>query len=284
MKQIAANRAALVECADLVKRDDPDRFQTLQYVGRDARPALLALYAFNAEIAKTGHVISEPALGEIRLQWWRDELDTLSGEREGGHPVSTALAAFLLPRLGEKVDALHALVDARVTDIYEMQMPDMAALVAYAGATGGAVQRLAASIFASDDPEQGAKAAYNIGVAWALAGILRALPFNLARGWNLLPLDQLPRQATEGLITDANDLVPVIQSVVEQARGRLTKGRALSGTVGKHQLPAMLLAPLADSYLNAISKAGYNPAAVNYDRGALGRYLRLTGRVISGKY
>ena len=39
-----------------------------------ARPGLMALYAFNLEIARAPWVASEPMLAEIRLRWWLDAI------------------------------------------------------------------------------------------------------------------------------------------------------------------------------------------------------------------
>ncbi|MBC8451687.1 MAG: squalene/phytoene synthase family protein, partial [Rhodospirillaceae bacterium] len=60
------------------------------------REALFALYAFNIEISKTREVVSEAMLGAIRLQWWRDSVDTLYSDiplRQ--HTVIEALQPFV---------------------------------------------------------------------------------------------------------------------------------------------------------------------------------------------
>ncbi len=89
-------------CEALVREGDRDRFFATLFAPADKRPHLFALYAFNLEIARIRDSISEPALGEIRLQWWRD---TLQGEARGnvrGNPVAAALddaiVRFRLPR------------------------------------------------------------------------------------------------------------------------------------------------------------------------------------------
>ena len=42
--------------------------------------------SFNAEVARVRDMVSDPVLGEIRIQWWRD---ALKGQG-GGHPTATA--------------------------------------------------------------------------------------------------------------------------------------------------------------------------------------------------
>ncbi|HKA47116.1 MAG TPA: squalene/phytoene synthase family protein, partial [Methyloceanibacter sp.] len=58
-----------------IARDgDPDRYLSALFAPAAARDHLLALYAFNVELARVGELVHEPQLGEIRLQWWRDVL------------------------------------------------------------------------------------------------------------------------------------------------------------------------------------------------------------------
>ena len=56
---------------DFVRRHDPDRFFTALFAPPVRRGAVLALYAFNHELARAREAASEPALALIRLHWWR---------------------------------------------------------------------------------------------------------------------------------------------------------------------------------------------------------------------
>src|ERR1700731_1564648 len=58
--------------AALVRRHDRDRFQTVLFAPAARREALFALYAFNYEIARVRERVSEPTLGRLRLEWWRE--------------------------------------------------------------------------------------------------------------------------------------------------------------------------------------------------------------------
>ena len=74
--------------AGLVRQHDRDRFLTTLFAPDDRREDLLALYAFNHEVAKTREVVSEPTLGRIRLQWWRDNLEAIyAGQPPRRHGV-----------------------------------------------------------------------------------------------------------------------------------------------------------------------------------------------------
>jgi len=89
---MANSDAALSYCGQEVRKYDNDRFLTCLFAPADRREALFALYAFNLEIAKTREVVTEPILGQIRLQWWHDSIGEVY---EGGgrrHEVLQPLA------------------------------------------------------------------------------------------------------------------------------------------------------------------------------------------------
>src|ERR1043166_4968177 len=82
--------------ADLVRRHDRDRFQTALFAPAARREALLALYAFNNEMARVRETVSEPMLGQIRLQWWREVVSAaFSGEAPRHHLVAEPLTAAI---------------------------------------------------------------------------------------------------------------------------------------------------------------------------------------------
>ena len=74
-------------CARTVRELDRDRYIADLFAPAAARKHLFALHAFSAEVARIRDTVSDPVLGEIRLQWWRDAL--IAGG--GGHPVASAL-------------------------------------------------------------------------------------------------------------------------------------------------------------------------------------------------
>lgn len=101
-----------------VARTDEDRWISSRYAKLDERRSLVALYAFNIELARVRLVVSETTLGAIRFQWWREALDEI---RAGGpvrkHDVVQALAAKVAQN-AYQVDALRRLVD-RHEDAFE---------------------------------------------------------------------------------------------------------------------------------------------------------------------
>src|SRR6185312_2414465 len=125
-------------CEELVRAGDKDRFLTALFAPQKYRRALMALYAFNLEVARTRELAREPMPGEIRLQWWRDALGGVGRGDVESHPVAAALRDVIVRyRLPPRM--LVALIDARTFDLYDEPMPSWAELESYANETSSAL-------------------------------------------------------------------------------------------------------------------------------------------------
>ena len=89
--------------------------------------------------------MSEPQLGEIRLQWWRDALDRASSGETTGQPVADAIG-YAVRECELSRQSLAGLIDARRFDVSVKIMPDTAALDDYLANTAGALFNLAAEV------------------------------------------------------------------------------------------------------------------------------------------
>ncbi|HEU4705022.1 MAG TPA: squalene/phytoene synthase family protein [Sphingomicrobium sp.] len=85
-----------------------DRTLALSYVPARHRPALTALFAIDCAMGDVVKTTSEPALGAIRLAWWRERLEELDSGPPPAEPRLRSAAAELLPRgiAGRDVAAL----------------------------------------------------------------------------------------------------------------------------------------------------------------------------------
>lgn len=101
-----------------VARTDEDRWISSRYARLEDRRSLIALYAINVELARVRLVVSEPTLGAIRFQWWREAIEEI---RAGGpvrkHDVVQAIASKVSQN-ALPLDALDRLVD-RHEDAFE---------------------------------------------------------------------------------------------------------------------------------------------------------------------
>jgi NADH dehydrogenase [ubiquinone] 1 alpha subcomplex assembly factor 6 len=179
-------------CAALLRRGDRDRWLTALFAPTDARGALMAVAAFNLELALVRERIREPHMALLRLQWWRDGLAATTSGASTAHPVMRALAAPLAADPGLAIP-LAGIIDAREADIEEMPFADPAELHAYAAASAGNVNVASLRILAPGADAAAEHVARTLGTAWALVGLLRAAPHLAAQRRCPLPAIALAR-------------------------------------------------------------------------------------------
>jgi 15-cis-phytoene synthase len=173
-------------CMALVRTHDRDRYLASLFAPDDKRNHLLALYAFDAEVARIPGLVSEAQIGEIRLQWWVDTLEALFAGQAADHPVAQALAP-LIERGHLQKQPLLNLVEARTRELYADAIPDLNAFEGYLGETRSAVLVMAAQILADGRAQGVADAAGFGGVAQGIAQLLEAKPALPHGGQHLLP-------------------------------------------------------------------------------------------------
>jgi phytoene synthase len=267
----SADADGLSPVAALVRRHDRDRFQTALFAPIHRREALFALYAFNYEIARVRESVTEPVLGQIRLQWWRENIAVAF---EGGsvrcHPVvevlTAAIRGFSLTR-----EHFDRLIDAREEDLEDTQPATLAALEDYTEATAARLIYLVLEVLNVRDPTAG-EAAHHIGIVYALAGLLRAMPFHARKGRCFIPTDLardtgLAEEDYRALRTTSAVRAATAEIAAATLR-HLVKARLHSGKITRSALPALLPAVIARRWLARLSRAGndpFNPALAEAD-------------------
>ena len=253
---------AFAHCEGLVRAADRDRFLATLFAPAEHRPALLALYAFNLEIARVREIVREPLAGEIRLQWWNDMLE---GERRGevaAHPVAAALLASMA-RYRLPPEPFKALIAARRFDLYDEPMATLADLEAYADGASASLIALAAQILAAgSEPDIGALS-HHAGLAHALAGLLAAFPIHAARGQLFVPLELLARHGVGRLDVKGAPATQQLRAALAElrlrARHHLGAARQLLATAAPAVVPALLPVALAPPTLARMERRGYDP-------------------------
>jgi phytoene synthase len=244
-------------CAAEVRRFDPDRYLASLFAPADRRGGLFALYAFNLEIAKTREVVSEPLIGRMRLQWWRERMDGIFAGAPPAHEVAAALAETVR-RHGLARRHFDRLIDARETDLAETPIETTAALESYVEGSASSVVALAlAALGASCDA-----AARPAGLAWGLTGLLRTIPFHARMRRLYLPADLLHAAGIGAedvfALRDAGSVARVVESVAKTARTHLAEARSAAALVPPEGLPALLPLTLADAYLARLARRDYD--------------------------
>lgn len=267
---------------DSLRTADYDRYLSGLFAGSCARPHLFALYAFNYEVAKTWESVSQPIAGQIRLQWWRDAIAEIYEGRVRAHEVVQALAETIaahdLPRA-----LFDGLIDARENDLDEAPFTGLDALEAYCDATSGNPMRLALRILgAGDSLDEAARAA---GIAYALTGLLRAVPFHASRGHMMVP-EELLRGAglsREDIFAGEGGarFSPVIAAIAERARTHLET--ICTRSIPRRYLPALLPAALVPLHLKTMTKPQFDPFRDPTDIPLHRRQWRMLRAMIGGR-
>ncbi len=266
-------RAATVQ--RMARKADPDRAIAALFAPSPVREDLFALFALNGELARIAEQVSEPSLGAIRLQWWRDALERAEAGEATGHPVADAFGDVLSRRSLSR-ERIAGLIDARSFDIGETVMPDTRTLDAYLFDTTGGLFALAAEIAGAEGENQGliAQAA---GQAYGRVRVMRSLPVLAAKGRTYLAADALERagttpqdifagNTTPGLIGLLADMREEARAALREARfnlyGEGMKGTGLDAAGQTAYLPLALVEP----YLKALAKVKdplHDIAAIN---------------------
>jgi NADH dehydrogenase [ubiquinone] 1 alpha subcomplex assembly factor 6 len=257
----SAEAGGLSQVAALVRRHDRDRFQTVLFAPVARREALFALYAFNYEIARVRESVTEPALGRIRLQWWRESIDAAF---EAGpvrrHPVVEALTT-VIRGYGLTRGHLDRLIEARESDLDADPWPSLEALEEYAEASSASLVQLALEILAAADP-LAREAGRHVGIAYALAGLIRALPFRAGNGRPIIPAEIAERSGIDPYDHRAARAHPGLRKAVAglaaSASRHLEAARTLRGKFRRASLPALLPALIAQGWLARLELAEYD--------------------------
>ena len=229
-----------------VRRADPDRWLASRFVADPvARADLIALYAFNHELARATEAAREPLVQEIRLTWWREALDEVFAARPPRrHPVVEALAETIRRR--ELPPApFETMIEARIEAI-DAPVADEAAVYRHVDATAGMLMSLAASALDGTASSAATQAAAR---AWGLAGLAR-----LRR----TGVDRLPKAWDQAEIR-------------RRVRAAMAAARAAARDLPVAAFPAVAYATLANTYA-----AGRAPSELE-------KRLRLTTAVLTGR-
>lgn len=254
---------------------DPDRYLSALFAPASGRDALFALYAFNAELARIADEVSEPALGEIRLQWWRDAMQLAAAGQVTGNPVADALGAALSAH-GLSSSRLDPMIDARRFDVLERIMPNSASLITYLDDTAGEIFLIASEILGVDRG-MAKPAARAAGRAYGLTGLMRAVTVHAAQNRLYLPVQSLQTGAAERLMAGEADpaFLGLMAELRRQARTELERAKPAIRELPKSAQAAFKPLALVEPYLKAL-EAVRDPMASIADINPLYRLWRLT--------
>ena len=237
---------------------EPDRYLAALLAPLPARLHLLALAAFSSELAHVSAAVTrEPAMGEIRLQWWRDSLapDAVPTGNPIADALHTAIAEASLPR-----PVLLEVIDAHALDLSPQPLESDADLDDYLQRTEGALFGLAARIL--DDRRGGAPHATALaaGRVYGLARVLLGLPHALSRGRQPLPRARIEAAGLSRDVLLAGEggdrIAGLLDALHAEARAELAEARGHVANLPRELRLAFLPLALVETYLRALERPG----------------------------
>jgi phytoene/squalene synthetase len=245
-------------CLQQIRRFDRDRYLTVLAAPGAAAADLAVLYAFNLELALVRDSVTEPMLGQIRFQWWREAIDGILAGQPRRHAVVTALAELMARR---KLGRAHfdRMIDARERELIDPPPATLAGLESYADDTSGSLLSLAADA-AGLEAEAVRDLARAVGIAVALIGTARATLHLAQRQRRMIPDEVV---AATGLSVDRLFTLkpqPALASAIERlcttARAHLAAAHRMQAPAAL--LPALRIGTLAKRQLVRLERARYD--------------------------
>lgn len=239
---------------EALKKADPDRFRAALMSDAQGRADLLILYAFHYELSKVPDVTSEPMLGQIRYEWWREAIDEIySGKEVRRHEISTPLSEMLrrteVPRFW-----VDRLIDGRARDLDPQPFADVNVAIDYARQTSGQLIQIAVKVLGGAPDE----AMLSSGEAWGLTGLARSYRFYHDKILSNLEFD---------VILDAAD------NAYQKASGRYETSI----------YPALGYISLVPKFLKRMQEPGFAPKSDALSYGPLAKQFRQMRMGLIGK-
>ena len=234
-----------------------DRYYAALFAPAEARSDLIALAAFTGEIERVVRRASEPAIGEIRIAWWRDAL--LSGKELGrsGNPVLDAVAARLVQRRALPLEAFENYLGAQAQALCADPPVDDAVLSAELRIIDGMPLRFAAAILGVSIDGHVERVLAAAARASGLKRIAIELHYALRRGRSPISRARAPRPDHAGGQDDWRPRIAWLSAEAAAALGAMRHQLA-----GHPRVLTTALLPLAlvEPYFRALEKARNDPA------------------------
>lgn len=237
----------------------PDHYLSALLAPRAVRADLIALAAFLGDVERIIATVSDPALAEIRLQWWREAIDGAARGDRTGAVIADALGEAIR-RHALPVATFDDMLEARSFDLYADPLPDAAALDTYFIKADGAPFALAAVILESPigPPQPLILAAAE---AYGRARLLRTTAAFTARGRDPFAVAR-PGQ-------------PAPTAPIIQARAALATARGAWRTAAAPVRTACLPLAVVGPYLDATQDVDFDATRMVADVPPLTRVWRL---------
>jgi len=277
-----ADAAAIAEAA---REGEPERYLAALLAPRPARDALLALAAFSAEVRRIPLVAHEPAMGDIRRQWWRDQL-ALPLPLRSGHPVADAVRAAAQTHALAN-DLLAGVIDAHSAYPGGETPLSHVELQAHLWGAEGALVALAAQVLAAPVGAEALAGCRAAGEAYGRVRMLVELPQLLAAA-HISPASTplaAAGSSMEELLSQAGTarIKLLLNEQAALIRDNLRSARRFASGLPRSVRVAYLPLALVEPYLRALERSGDRFLKDGAGVGPLTRVSRIAAAHVFGR-
>jgi len=240
-----------------LKSVDPDRLRAAVFADKEGRERLQLLYAFHYELAKVPELVSEPMIGQIRYQWWRDAIAEIYEvkpvrQHEIATPLDKVLTEYDVPRFW-----LDRLIDGRERDLDPRPFATLEEAKDYCRQTSGVLMQIAVKLLGAE-PDEAVMAA---GEAWGLTGLARAYG-----------------HYHKGMLSEVE--FKDICDAAQESRNLAAYGLK---SLASSAFPAVAYAALVPKFITRLTHSKHDPTTMMVSFGPLAKILRLLGAVMTGR-
>jgi 15-cis-phytoene synthase len=247
-------------CQDKAAASGSSFYYSFLFLPAERRRAITAVYAYCREVDDAVDEVSDPAVAEARLQWWRGEVAALYG-RQPTHPVTRALLPFIDGPFGITRERMLAILEGMETDLRQNRYLDFAALRRYAHLVAGVVGEISAAVFGYSDPRT-IEYAGRLGLALQLINVIRDVGDDARRGRVYLPVDELQRfgvraaDLLNGRYVDG--FLPLMRFQAERARLTYREALELLPAADRQaQRPGLIMGAIYATLLDEIERGNF---------------------------
>lgn len=171
-----------------MQKRDYESYLISQFYPPEYRDGFYALRAFYIELATVQESVSNPIIGNMRMQFWRDALKGIADGRPPKHPIALALSDASR-RASLPTYHLKRIVDARDAELHTPTHLTMDSLIAHGESTASTFMYLLLSMVGESASHTFSHAASHVGVAQTISTLLRALPYHASKGHMVIPAE-----------------------------------------------------------------------------------------------
>lgn len=247
-------------CLEIVRKSDFENYLCTLLYPKQIRTSGFALRAFNVEIAQVKDLVKNSQLGEIRMQYWKDTVNSIYQGITPPFPVGKELSRAVQKHNLSKHWLLR-IIETRKTHLTDAPFSNLSHLEDYAEKTVSSLNYLLLETLGVKNVHADHMLSH-LGKAQGIVTHLRATPYTCSKHKLHLPLDILikHRVPQEYFFRGSKDqpVKDVIFEIASAAHQHLNMMKNLKSHVTKEMRPILNSSILCEQYLKNLQKADFD--------------------------